>query len=124
MLTPMRSFTLPSGFWLSSLPTTSAAQPAVTRFKRKRGVYPINSVTLLAIFISSQQSSVYSVSSVVQDFRGQWHYSSSPEASAVPPSPESAALSSEKSTAASPRAKLFSPLAQTPAQSQSRQTHR
>ena len=27
MLTPMRSFTLASGFWLSSLATTSAAAP-------------------------------------------------------------------------------------------------
>src|ERR1700722_13318311 len=51
MLTPMRSFTLPRGFWLSSFATTSATAPSVTRFNRTSGVRPINSVTSLAIFM-------------------------------------------------------------------------
>src|SRR5271167_3336333 len=51
MLTPMRSFTLAQGFWLSSFATTSAAQPSVTLLRRTSGVLPINSVTSLAIFI-------------------------------------------------------------------------
>src|SRR5579872_2880114 len=53
MLIPMRSFTLASGFWLSSLATTSATHPSVTLFKRTSGVCPISSVTSLAIFIIS-----------------------------------------------------------------------
>src|SRR6516164_7475471 len=52
MLTPMRSFTLESGFWLSSLATTWAAQPLVTLFSRTIGVLPINCVTSFAIFIA------------------------------------------------------------------------
>jgi len=51
MLTPMRSFTLASGLWLSNLATTSAAQPSVTRFSRSSGVLPINSVISFAIFM-------------------------------------------------------------------------
>src|SRR5258707_1381412 len=51
MLTPMRSFTLPTGFWLSSLATTSATQPPVTLFSRTSGVCPISSVMSFAIFI-------------------------------------------------------------------------
>src|SRR5258708_5200457 len=51
MLTPMRSFTLPTGFWLSSLATTSATHPSVTLLRRTSGVWPISSVTSLAIFI-------------------------------------------------------------------------
>src|SRR5580658_7448385 len=52
MLTPMRSFTLPTGFWLSSLATTSATQPSVTLLSRTRGVWPISSVTSFAILMS------------------------------------------------------------------------
>src|ERR1019366_4296403 len=51
MLTPMRSFTLARGFWLSSFATTSATAPFVTRFRRTSGVWPISSVTSFAIFI-------------------------------------------------------------------------
>ena len=51
MLTPMRSFTLLHGFWLSSLATTVAFAPAVTLLSRTSGVCPISSVTSLAIFI-------------------------------------------------------------------------
>src|SRR5271169_1336441 len=51
MLTPMRSFTLATGFWLSSFATTSATQPAVTLFSRTSGVWPISSVTSFAILI-------------------------------------------------------------------------
>jgi hypothetical protein len=46
---PMRSFTLWAGFWNSSLATTSAVQPCVRRLMRTSGVFPIRSVTLLAI---------------------------------------------------------------------------
>src|ERR1700683_33525 len=53
MLTPMRSFTLAHGFWLSSFATTSATHPAVTLLSRTSGVLPINSVTSLAIFMVS-----------------------------------------------------------------------
>src|SRR5579864_8775592 len=52
MLTPMRSFTLASGFWLSSFATTSATQPVVTLFSRTSGVLPISSVTSFAIFMT------------------------------------------------------------------------
>src|ERR1017187_4122147 len=52
MLTPMRSFTLLHGFWLSSLATTVAFAPAVTLLRRTRGVFPISSVTSFAIFIA------------------------------------------------------------------------
>src|SRR5580693_342628 len=52
MLTPMRSFTLASGFWLSIFATTSATHPSVTLFSRTSGVCPISSVISLAIFIS------------------------------------------------------------------------
>ena len=51
MLTPMRSFTLAKGFWLSSFATTSATQPSVTLFSRTSGVWPISSVTSFAILI-------------------------------------------------------------------------
>ena len=49
MAKPMRSFTLDAGFWLSSLATTVAGNPAATRFNRTRGVRPINSVTFAAM---------------------------------------------------------------------------
>ena len=52
MLTPMRSFTLLQGFMLSSLATTVAPAPAVTLFRRTSGVWPMSSVTSLAIFMS------------------------------------------------------------------------
>src|ERR1700687_4304531 len=55
MLTPMRSFTLLHGFWLSSLATTLALAPAVTLLRRHRGVFPISSVTSFAIFIASSE---------------------------------------------------------------------
>ncbi len=48
---PMRSFTLWAGLKNSSLATTSAPSPSVTRFRRTSGVLPIRSVTLLAIFM-------------------------------------------------------------------------
>jgi hypothetical protein len=46
---PMRSFTLDTGFWLSSLATTVAGNPAATRFSRTNGVRPISSVTFAAM---------------------------------------------------------------------------
>ncbi len=49
MAKPMRSLTLDAGFWLSSLTTTVADNPAATRFNRTNGVRPINSVTFAAI---------------------------------------------------------------------------
>ncbi len=49
MARPMRSLTLASGFWLSSLATTVAGSPAATRLSRTRGVCPISSVTFAAI---------------------------------------------------------------------------
>src|SRR5580698_11219888 len=49
MAKPMRSLTLDAGFWLSSLATTVAGNPAATRFSRTRGVWPINSVTFAAM---------------------------------------------------------------------------
>src|SRR5579872_3166951 len=51
MLTPIRSFTLAQGFWLSSFATTWATQPAVTLFSLTSGVSPINAVTSFAIFM-------------------------------------------------------------------------
>src|SRR5579872_4784506 len=56
MLTPMRSFTLSIGFWLSSLAATSATQPCVTLLSRTRGVWPISSVTSFAIRILPRAS--------------------------------------------------------------------
>src|SRR6516164_4540921 len=53
MLTPMRSLTLAQGLKLSSLASTVAFAPAVTLFSRTSGVWPISSVTSLAIFIRS-----------------------------------------------------------------------
>src|SRR5580693_8890327 len=58
MLTPMRSFTLPTGFWLSSLATTSATQPPVTLLSLTSGVCPISSVTSFAIFMHSLPYSI------------------------------------------------------------------
>src|SRR5208283_4756195 len=49
MAKPMRSLTLDAGFWLSSLATTVAGNPAATRFNRTNGVRPINSVTFAAM---------------------------------------------------------------------------
>ena len=49
MLRQMRSLTLPPGFRASSLATTVHFKPAVTRFKRTRGVFPMVSRTLLKI---------------------------------------------------------------------------
>src|SRR5580658_8656942 len=46
---PMRSFTLETGFWLSSLATTVAGSPAATRFNLTSGVCPISSVTSAAM---------------------------------------------------------------------------
>src|SRR5271157_3954888 len=52
MLTPIRSFTLLHGFWLSILATTMAFAPAITLLRRTKGVCPISSVTSFAIFIA------------------------------------------------------------------------
>src|SRR5271157_1865214 len=52
MLTPIRSFTLLHGFWLSNLATTVAFAPAITLLRRTKGVFPISSVTSFAIFIA------------------------------------------------------------------------
>ena len=41
MLTPMRSFTLPSGLKDSSLASTVACSPCVTRFNLTSGVFPM-----------------------------------------------------------------------------------
>jgi hypothetical protein len=49
--TPMRSLTLFPGLKNSSLATTSATAPSVTRFSRTSGVLPINSVTFSAMLI-------------------------------------------------------------------------
>src|SRR5579884_4379031 len=49
--TPMRSLTLESGLKYSSLQTICALTPLGIRFRRTSGVFPINSVTLLAIRI-------------------------------------------------------------------------
>ena len=51
MAKPMRSFTLLTGLALSSLATTRAWAPAVTRLSCTSGVLPMRSVTLLAIFM-------------------------------------------------------------------------
>ncbi len=48
---PMRSFTLWAGFWYSSLATTPATQPRLSRLMRTSGVLPIRAVTSLAICI-------------------------------------------------------------------------
>src|ERR1700688_1515532 len=58
MLTPMRSFTLDTGFWLSSFATTSATHPSVTLFTRTSGVWPINSATSFAILMATHSSNV------------------------------------------------------------------
>ena len=50
--TPMRSFTLEAGLNISSLATTSATQPSVTRFSLTSGVPPTSSVTSLATRIA------------------------------------------------------------------------
>src|SRR5450759_1205247 len=49
---PIRSFTLCEGFWNSSLASTSATHPCVSRLMRTSGVLPISSVTLWAILMS------------------------------------------------------------------------
>src|ERR1035438_8888971 len=46
---PMRSFTLLTGFWLSSLATTVAGSPAAMRLSRTSGVRPMSSVTSAAM---------------------------------------------------------------------------
>src|SRR6476620_8359296 len=56
MLTPMRSLTLAQGLKPSSFAATLAAQPSVTWFKYTSGVFPINSVTSLAIFTIGSES--------------------------------------------------------------------
>src|SRR5262245_37890460 len=48
---PIRSFTLAAGFWLSSLATICGRTPAATRFRRTSGVRPTSSQTLLAMFM-------------------------------------------------------------------------
>ena len=53
MARPMRSFTLLAGLRLSSLTTTVAGAPSVTRFSWTRGVLPIRSVIFFAMFIVS-----------------------------------------------------------------------
>ncbi len=50
--TPMRSFTLLAGLKNSSLATTCAVAPSVTRRSRTSGVFPISSVTSAAIRIA------------------------------------------------------------------------
>ena len=56
MATPMRSFTLFAGLKNSSLATTSAAAPSVTRFSRTSGVFPISCVTSSAMLICLPQA--------------------------------------------------------------------
>src|ERR1700710_2369004 len=51
MATPMRSFTLPAGLKNSSLATTSATAPSVTRRSRTSGVLPISWVMFSAMLI-------------------------------------------------------------------------
>ncbi len=49
--TPIRSFTEPAGFWLSSLATTVALAPSMMRLSRTSGVFPISLVTSSAMRI-------------------------------------------------------------------------
>ena len=48
MLAAMRSFDEPPGLKYSTFASTVARMPAVTRFRRMRGVLPTRSVTLWA----------------------------------------------------------------------------
>ncbi len=50
---PMRSLTLPPGLNDSSLPSTSAPLSSEIRLRRTRGVRPISSVMLPALFMRS-----------------------------------------------------------------------
>src|SRR5262249_38158615 len=54
---PIRSLTLPAGFWLSSFATSSGLQPFDTRLSRTSGVLPMSSVASRAIFIPSSTRS-------------------------------------------------------------------
>ena len=76
MATPMRSFTLPAGLKDSSLATTSATAPSVTRRSRTSGVFPISCVTSSAMLmklppaISVQDSSACQVMSNMLGING------------------------------------------------------
>ncbi len=54
MLNAMRSFTEFAGLLLSNLTTTSATLPSVTRLSLTKGVLPISSRTLFAIFAADK----------------------------------------------------------------------
>ena len=51
MASPMRSLTLPPGLNDSSLPSTSAPVSSEMRLRRTKGVCPMSSVMLVALFM-------------------------------------------------------------------------
>src|ERR1700733_11243776 len=70
--TPSRSFTLAAGLKDSSLATTSAPAPSVTRFNRTRGVLPISCVMFSAMLTVAIPANVDVDCNVGGDGESHW----------------------------------------------------